>query len=558
MELSLLALSSPPPLAGKTVAVVGGGVGGLVAAGLLARQGAAVTVLEQRPVAGGRLGEHRLGPAGEWRFDSGPSLLLMPEVYRETFELLGDPEPLEMSPVAAPFYHAFFGDDPAGTAPIQLDPARRREEFAAAIERLEGWPGDSMERFDAYMAAATAALDGGWPLAIEERWDVKTVASVLPAFARSALRNFPANLPVGQSHMQQLRRYFPTSDKVRALLSFQDLYVGLSPYEAPAVFSLLQAMELDAASYGVRYPRGGFGRVRRRLLEQCEKVGVRVRTGVAVTRVEVSQEAGEAGESGAAATGVRIVDGDGSESSFAADIVLCNADLPAAEEALLPPHLSRADKLRSAASSSSVLSLSFALDAQFADALAHHTIVFAEDLGQAPWESLFGARRTSSFLPVAAAPPWAPGHFYVHCPTRTDPTAAPAGCDAITVLLPTPPLPVGASEAEAEALSDVWAAAGRASVVERLARLPGMAGWQQSIRHESVIPPARWRREYGLARGAVFGLASSLNQLSFLRPGPRHPRVRNLYFAGASARPGNGVPLVMCGARQVSELLLSG
>ena len=194
-----LALSSPPPLAGKTVAVVGGGVGGLVAAGLLARQGAAVTVLEQRPVAGGRLGEHRLGPAGEWRFDSGPSLLLMPEVYRETFELLGDPEPLEMSPVAAPFYHVFFGDDPAGTAPIQLDPARRREEFAAAIERLEGWPGDSMERFDAYMAAATAALDGGWPLAIEERWDVKTVTAVLPAFARSALRNFPANLPVGAS-----------------------------------------------------------------------------------------------------------------------------------------------------------------------------------------------------------------------------------------------------------------------------------------------------------------------------------------------------------------------
>ena len=123
--------------------------------------------------------------------------------------------------------------------------------------------------------------------------------------------------------------------------------------------------------------------------------------------------------------------------------VLCNADLPAAEEALLPPRLSRAGKLRSAASSSSVLSLSFALDAQFADALAHHTIVFAEDLGQAPWESLFGARRASSFLPVAAAPPWSPGHFYVrrprlgasarcgqvslherlreqvHCPTRT-------------------------------------------------------------------------------------------------------------------------------------------
>ena len=66
------------------------------------------------------------------------------------------------------------------------------------------------------------------------------MASVLPHFAASALADFPANLPVGQSHMDQLRRYFPASDKVRALLSFQDLYVGLSPHEAPAVFSLLQ------------------------------------------------------------------------------------------------------------------------------------------------------------------------------------------------------------------------------------------------------------------------------------------------------------------------------
>jgi len=222
---------------------------------------------------------------------------------------------------------------------------------------------------------------------------------------------------------------------------------------------------------------------------------------------------------------------------------------------LLPPSLSRAASLRSAASSSSVVSLSFALDAQFAEALAHHNIVFADDLGERPWEALFGARRASSFLPVADAPTWSPGHFYVHCPTRTDASAAPAGCDAITVLLPTPPLPAGASEAEAEALSEEWTTAARASVVERLARLPGMRNWAQSIRHEHVITPAQWRRDYALSRGAVFGLASGLNQLSVLRPGPKHPRVRGLYFVGASARPGNGVPLVMCGARIVSEAI---
>jgi len=82
-----------------------------------------------------------------------------------------------------------------------------------------------------------------------------------------------------------------------------------------------------------------------------------------------------------------------------------------------------------------------------------------------------------------------------------------------------------------------------------------MADWAQHIRHESTITPLEWQREYSLSRGAVFGLASGLNQLSFLRPGPRHPRIRNLYFAGASARPGNGVPLVMTGARITSEAI---
>ena len=71
-----------------------------------------------------------------------------------------------------------------------------------------------------------------------------------------------------------------------------------------------------------------------------------------------------------------------------------------------------------------------------------------------------------------------------------------------------------------------------------------------------IFSPAQWRDELKLSRGAVFGLASGLDQLSVLRPGPRHPRVRGLYFTGASARPGNGVPLVMCGARLTSEAIV--
>ena len=464
-------------LKGKTVAVVGGGVGGLVSAGLLAQQGAQVTVFERRGVLGGRLGENWLGTASEWRFDTGPSLLLMPDVYRDTLKLLGDPEPLDMAPVAKPFYHAFFGGDDAGTPPIVLDPVRCRNDFEEALERLEGRPGDSMQRFDRYMASCRACLDGGWPLAIEERWDWTTLWKVLPGFIQSALTDFPANLPVGQSHMAQLQRYFPHSERVRALLSFQDLYVGLSPYEAPAVFSLLQAMELDATSgqYGVRYPIGGFGQVLSRLQSRCDSLGVAVRCGVSVDQIEISDASTDGGRA-SIATGVQIrTEADGTVERFAADIVLCNADVPVAEAQLLPAALSRTAALKGAASSSSVVSLSFALDRQFDAALAHHTIVFADDLGPKPWESLFGATRWSSFLPVDDRPmrDWCPGHFYVHCPTRTDPSAAPPGCDAITVLLPTPPLPDDAPEETIEALSREWTSIGRRAVIERLGRLPG-------------------------------------------------------------------------------------
>jgi len=83
-----------------------------------------------------------------------------------------------------------------------------------------------------------------------------------------------------------------------------------------------------------------------------------------------------------------------------------------------------------------------------------------------------------------------------------------------------------------------------------------MAHWTESIVHESIIAPAEWRHDFSLDRGAVFGLASGLDQLSLLRPGPRHPRVGGLFFAGASARPGNGVPLVMVGARLCSDAVV--
>lgn len=473
-----------------------------------------MTLLERRSEVGGRLQEKRLG---EFRFDLGPSLLLMPDVYRATFAALGVEEPPEFV-VPAPYYHAYFSGDEPETPPFVLDP--RDSGFLASIEQLE--PGGAVA-FARYAASASANLEGGWPLFIEEA--LGRASELLPDFVKSAatLEGWPL-----QSHMRQLERLFPTSPRIRALLSFQDLYVGLSPYDAPAVFSLLQAIELGPR-HEIHYPIGGFGEVTRVLQERLAALGVEVRTDAAVLGVDVRQ---------GRAVGVCLVD----EERILADCVVSNADVPTTEETLLPREAARSfDK---AEFSSSVVSLSFALDRRF-EALAHHTIVFADDLSRKPWDALF--RQNPRDFDGAT------GHFYVHAPARTDCSAAPPGCDAITVLAPTPPLPRDATEAQLDALSRDWEAAARRHVVRRLKRLPGMAEFEDHIVDEHILGPRHWRRDLSLARGAVFGLSGGLNQLALLRPGRTHPNVEDLYFVGASSRPGNGVPLVMVGARLLAE-----
>lgn len=148
-----------------------------------------------------------------------------------------------------------------------------------------------------------------------------------------------------------------------------------------------------------------------------------------------------------------------------------------------------------------------------------------------------------------------PVNFYVHAPSRTDPVSVcPPGHDAITILVPCPTLDEGGDDCRGRADDNDDALIGRARelVVSRFHRA-GVEDVEKHIVAEEIVGPSTWRARYGLHRGAVFGLAHPLTQLAIFRPGPRHPHIDGLYFVGASARPGNGVPLVLIGATQTSN-----
>ena len=485
-----------------SVLVLGSGIGGIAVAGRLARRGYDVTVLEKNAVPGGRL--NKLLQDGH-RFDVGPSLFLMPQTYAATYAALGErmEDHLDLKRVD-PTYHLHFED---GTK-IQL---------SANIN----WMQEQME-------AIEPGSFGGLL-----RYLVEGHRHFTLSLDRFVGRNFytlfdefnPGNLPLMfqlkalTMHYDNIGNYFK-DPKLKAAFTFQDMYLGLSPYEAPATYSLLQYTEL---ADGVWFPIGGMYRIVESLVSIAEGYGARF-----VYESPVKQIAVE----GSRATGVVLEDG----STRKADIVIANADLPYVYDQLLPDS-SVAQRMMNKQFTCSAIMFYWGVGKAYPQ-LAHHTLFLSGDY-KASSDRIFHDHT----LPERPS-------FYIHVPNRTDPAAAPPGCENLMVLVP-----VGCLYEELGQDFAALRARAKETVLERLAKL-GITDLEAHVKHEVSYTPYDWRGLYNLARGATFGLKHNISQLGYLRPHNRHGRYKNLYFCGASTHPGTGVPIVLIGAGLMEERIL--
>jgi phytoene desaturase len=334
------------------------------------------------------------------------------------------------------------------------------------------------------------------------------------------LKNLPLlfKLKALVSHASNTQRYFKDS-RLQAAFSFQNMYLGLSPYEAPATFSLLQYTELGD---GVWFPKGGMYRPIETLEQIAAGLGVRFEYGQAVTQINVE---------GSRATGVRLEDGR----NMSADLVVANADLPYVYSNLLPEDGSTA-KLAQKKYTSSALMFYWGVKGKKSPELLHHNVFLADDEYRASFERIF----KDLSLPQTPS-------FYVNAPARTDPSFAPKDGDALMVLVP-----VGHIN---EAQPQDWAALrerARSFVIERLEGI-GVKDLGKRIVLEETMGPPEYLKQLNLAKGSAFGLSHNFTQVGYLRPHNRHPRYKNLYFAGASTHPGTGLPIVLLSARLTAE-----
>ncbi|HEY0880104.1 MAG TPA: phytoene desaturase family protein [Archangium sp.] len=477
----------------RSAIVIGAGVGGLTAAMKLAHQGYRVELHEKLDVPGGRCGRVELDG---FRFDLGPTILLMPFVFERTFASVGRKLSDYLELVRCdPNYKVTFRDDSTLTLTSELTKMRQE------LERLE--PG-SFERYLRFLAKG------------RERHDVSLEHFVGKHFDGLGQFLTPSNIPrifgVGahQKLFSQVSQAFK-DPRLQQVMSFQTMYLGVSPYEAPAVFSLLPYTEL---AVGIWYPMGGMGAIPRALEKVCREEGVAFHYRSTVKQIVI--------ENGRA-VGVQLEDGRVSK----ADVVLCNADYPWAYKHLVDPKVSSRPELEKKRYTSSGYMLYLGTRRRY-DELEQHNVFFGRDF-EGSFSSIFEK------LEVPDDP-----SFYVNAPAHIDPSMAPEGKDALYVLVPVPH--------QAPHLD--WKVEGpkvRAKVFARLAER-GMKDLEKDVVAERVITPDDWASSLNLERGSNFGLAQNMFQIGPFRPKVWDDRIENLFFCGASTQPGTGVPTVMISA----------
>jgi len=486
----------------KNVIVIGAGVGGITAAARLAQRDYRVTVLEKNDAPGGRCGR---ADAEGYRFDTGATMILMPESYRGAFSDLGErmEDHLDLTRVD-PTYHLHFGD---GT---DLELTSNRERMREQLEAIER---GSFDGFIRYMEEGARHYKRAVPKFVNREY-----RSLSQFLSPSNILMF-ARLKALTKHYDNVSRYFK-DERLRTAFTFQDLYMGLSPYAAPATYSLIQYME-DAD--GVWFPKGGMYSVVEALVSIAEKWGVRLVYNATVARIDVS---------GDRATGVTLEDG----SRYNADIVLANADLSYVYRRLLPQDR-MARRLERKKYSASTVTFLWGMD-RTVPQLAAHNLFFAPDVrGSA--EPLFDGRG----LP-------ADPNFYVHAPARIDPSVAPVSQDAVMIAIPS-----GHIDERNPQDWDALRERAREAVLARLQGF-GLGDIESHIKFEMTTTPRDWERRYNLVKGSVHGLSHELTQMIYLRPHNRHARYTNLYFVGASTHPGTGLPNVLVSARFAAQRIL--
>ncbi len=515
---------------GRSVIIIGGGMGGLSAAALLAKDGRKVTLLEALPNVGGRAGmwEHE-----GFRFDTGPSWYLMPEVFDHFYKLMGTSaaEQLNLG-LLDPGYRVYFEPEPGEIAPGEpaphVDIRAKREDNIAVFESLEPGAGAAVDRYidsaqDTYNIAVKYFL-------------YSSFEKITPLLVKPVLVRIGKLFRFLTSPIYGFVSRFVKSLRARQILGYPAVFLGSSPYNAPSMFHLMSHLDLND---GVLYAQGGFTRVIESIRNIAESHGVTVITNARVSQITVEETGFKP-----RATGVKYTDADGQEHILTADIVVSGADLHHTETTMLPEKLQTFPESywdKKVAGPGAVL-LYLGVKGQIPE-MIHHNLFFIKD-----WESNFGQIFTDN--PTMPNP----ASFYVCMPSVTDDSVAPAGDTNIFVLVPCPADPSmgrgGMDGAGDPIIEDV-----AERTIDAIAEWANIPDFRERIVVRRTVGPGDFQGDLNAWMGSALGPAHVLSQSALFRSSNISSRVDGLYYVGSSTIPGIGLPMCLISAEVLLKRL---
>jgi phytoene desaturase len=487
----------------KTALIIGAGIGGITTSIFLAKKGYNVTVYEKNDSPGGRCGQ--LVHEGH-RFDIGATMLLMPGVYREVFDCLGlnFDDLLEVKPLED-LYKLYFDD---GKEIVFTTDKKRMKEQHESIEKGSFSKSESYvtEGYKFYKIAHKNLIGRNF----YNIFEFATLKNVVMLF----------KLKTYLTHQKYVKKFFK-HPHLQMAYTFQNIYVGQSPFDAPAFFSMIPAIELVEGSY---FPKGGIFSVVEKLHSAALNSGVTFNFDKEISRINVNSSKADS---------IILSDGE----VIKADVFIANADLPYVYRELLPDKKT-SERLDNKKYSCSAMVFHWGLDKKYPQ-LAQHN-VFLNDGFRKGLRVIFKDKSADSNP-----------SFYVHAPARTDPSASPDNHDTISVIVG-----IGHLDETKEQDWNNFRKISRDAVIARLKKA-GLTDIEEHIKHERCYSPKTWESVYHVSKGSVFGsLSHSLFQMGYFRPHNRHNNYKNLYFVGGSTHPGNGIPLVLLSAKLTAERII--